>query len=126
MPTTVSEGLPTRARLYNDGKKEYSQVVNGDRYIIKPGEYIELPRRVAVAVRGFFAGKNVESRLRMELVGARELENIETPEPERIYMCHKCDEEFTSKEDYQKHYDDKHKRVRGVPAERQVKQDDPE
>jgi uncharacterized C2H2 Zn-finger protein len=115
----VSEGAFSKARLHNEGREVYDQEVNGERYVIQPGEYIEVPRRVAVAIRGHFPGRNTACSLRLEPVaGKRDLEKIDMPEAERVYVCPKCDAEFDDKDEYADHYDKEHKRVRGKPAQR--------
>jgi uncharacterized C2H2 Zn-finger protein len=118
MSVLVSEGLSRQARVWNDGRKTYDQEVNGERYVIQPGQFVELPRRAAVALRGHFPGDRIESALRLEMLPGREAEEIKDVQMARVYACPKCDMEFEKREQYDAHYDAVHKRVRGKPAQR--------
>lgn len=116
--TVVSEGLAKRVRLWNDGPKTFDYKVSGERYVIQPGEYIELARRTAIHVRGFNPGKGVEVSLRIDpILKNREQEQITLTQADKVYACIKCDAEFTDKEEYASHMET-HKRRRGRPAER--------
>jgi uncharacterized C2H2 Zn-finger protein len=118
MGTVISEGRATEVRLWNDAKEAFNHLVHGNHYHIPAGQFVVLARREAIEVRGHYPGRGVETRLRIEELPGRDKEIISTLDPERLYLCPKCDSEFESKEDYQKHYDSAHKRVRGRAAER--------
>lgn len=116
--TVVSEGLARKVRVWNDGPDKFDYKVNGERVVIPSGQYKEMARRTGIELRGFYPGRGIPVKLRLEMLPERDIENIETVGPERVYACPKCDESFDSKDKYQKHYDAKHKRVRGKPAAR--------
>jgi uncharacterized C2H2 Zn-finger protein len=116
----VSEGLVSRVKLWNRGDKVYNQEVNGDRYVIEPGQYMEMSRRTAINVRGKYCGRGVAVCLVIEPImeSGRDKEKVDVAEPVKIVVCPKCDKEFKSKTEYKDHYEAKHKRVRGKPAQR--------
>lgn len=55
-----------RSVLTNEGSTVYDQEIRGKRYIIKPGESVELPRYEAVMVRGHFCGINTPVHLTLK------------------------------------------------------------
>lgn len=130
--TVVSEGLVRYVQLWNDGDGPYDQVINGDRYTIAPKTFVELPRRVAIQIRGQYLGKKpngdlIATNLRMVQLPekGRDKERIEQEETSKkeekvngvVYACHKCNFESKDKAELTRHMD-VHKRVRGKPAQR--------
>jgi hypothetical protein len=116
----VEKGPAKRVRLWNDLKPNidpstgadlsiFNYEILGSRYIIKPGEYIELARRTAITVRGFYPGKNIKVNLRVEPIEG----DYEEAKPEAlkdvhkekvvVYSCMKCDAEFSSKGELSDH-----------------------
>jgi hypothetical protein len=103
---TVERGLPKRARLWNDGASDFVQTINGEDYHIPKGKYIELARRVAVAVRGSYLGKNVAVNLRLEMIADGDYDTdlpSEDPTKTTVFGCPYCDNEYTLKDDLREH-----------------------
>lgn len=101
------KGLAKRVRLFNRGTETFNYEILGERYVIPAGESIELPRRTAIAVRGFYPGKDIPVSLEMCPVEG----DYDGPAPEiltnkekvTVYSCYKCDAEFASKEELVAH-----------------------
>jgi hypothetical protein len=111
---TVERGPAKRARLWNDGDKTFDYEILGERYVIEPGKSIDVARRTAINIRGFYPGKNKPVSLRIEPIeGAYEEAKPEAlkdiaKERVMVYSCYKCDEEFDSKEKLVAHMKEKH------------------
>ena len=119
MSEVVEKGPAKRVRLWNDGKDTFDYEILGSQYTIEPGKCIELARRTAITVRGFYPGKNKPVSLRMEPIegdyeGAETVQESMDKEKVLSYACYKCDEEFDSKEDLVEHMK-KHTPGRKVP-----------
>ena len=100
----AEKGLPSKVRLWNRGDKTYDQTVDGERIVIEPGQYKELPRRRAIAVRGHFPGRGIIVRLDIDPILDKydEPEKIiptTDPSKAKIYTCPICESEYGVKED---------------------------
>jgi hypothetical protein len=108
----IESGLPKRVRVWNRGEKKFDYEVMGERYTIEPGKSIELPRRTAVAVRGFYPGKGIEVKLDIEpIAGDNETSIVPLANDKEkvvVYSCFKCDAEFPKKEELLAHVKKEH------------------
>lgn len=102
--TVIERGPAKRARLWNKGDNVFDYEILGERYKINPGEFIEVARRTAINIRGFYPGKNKPVNLQIEPIeGSYEetkpeaLKDVEK-EKVMVYSCYKCDAEFDNKE----------------------------
>lgn len=110
----VERGPAKRCRLWNDGKDRFNYEILGEKYDIPPGGFMEMARRTAINIRGFYPGKDKPVNLRIEPIEG----DYETAKPEalkdiekekvRVYSCHKCDDEFDGKEKLMAHMKEKH------------------
>jgi len=101
-PEVKESGLPKKVKLWNDGQKvfDYEIPKDGERYVIQPGKYIELARRDAIKVRGFYPGKDIQVSLRIEPIpGEVETQVSDFSANGKTYFCAVCDKEFALKTD---------------------------
>lgn len=80
--------------LTNRGSREYFQVIEEKEYRIPAGETLELPRREAIKVRGYYPGKGVPASLTIEHRGD------DSPE---VHVCNKCSMIFDNSSDLIEH-----------------------
>lgn len=92
------------ARLWNDDDKPFDYEINGARWTIPAKGFIEknpngakLTRRECYNVRGFYPGKDVKVRLRVEEINDAAPAKDESKEREVIYICPVCGNEFKQK-----------------------------
>jgi len=81
-----------RSTLTNKGKTTYDQTINGKRYLIKPGETVELDRYEAVDVKGWYIGYGNPVSLEIKHLYNKD----EDDKPGKIY-CALDGKEFNSK-----------------------------
>jgi hypothetical protein len=62
----------------------FDEVINGKRYVIKPGETINLPRSEAVEVKGHYLG---QKRVCLKIVHLPEEEKRPDATTSRIYVA---------------------------------------
>lgn len=83
-----------RSTLTNRGKDLYDQTINGKRYLIKPGETVELDRYEAVEVKGWYIGYGKPVSLEI-----KHLVEKEEPEEKPKIWCATDGREFQTKKE---------------------------
>jgi len=82
--------MKRRSILTNNGDQVYDQVIKGKRYLLQPGESMELPRYEAVAVRGYYCGINTPVNLSLKHLPLESDEPDKTEKssesPQQIWM----------------------------------------
>ena len=86
-----------RSILTNNGERTYDQTIDGKRYIIEPGQAIELPRYEAVKVRGNYCGMNTPVNLAIQHLPFDDVNNpVSQQEAKKIFVS-PDGREFSSK-----------------------------
>jgi len=85
-----------KAKLWNRNTEAYHQTVNGEEVHIPAGEYVVVPRRRAIEIRGHYPGKGIKCMLEIEPI-------FEEVEQQESFVDHRTGQVFPDRESLLKH-----------------------
>lgn len=120
----ATEKIAKRAKLWNRGRDDYKETVNGKEVYIPKGGYIECSRHEALDIRGYCTGLHKPVHLEIELLDPEAVKvagqwtdhrtgatypseeaflKATGQEKPATYLCPVCDASFTTPDDAKNH-----------------------